>query len=122
MNILKSLHKYVPFCEVDEKKCYGEQGIVGDQLSVERAVNGHVSLANGFTAEERLEGLHFEVADWHAGNKFLEVRYFVLINIHVQTYLTAVLIGGLLHKIMIQKQLNFKTNRNENINIKFELI
>ena len=84
---------------------------MGDQLSVERAVNGHVSLANSFTAEERLEGLHFEVADWHAGNTFLEVGYFVLIDIHVQTYLTTVLIGGLLHKIMIQKQLNFKTSK-----------
>ena len=41
---------------------------------MERAVNGHMSLANGFTPEERLEGLHFEVADWHAGNKFLEVH------------------------------------------------
>ncbi len=68
---------------------------MGDQFSVERAVNGHASLANGFTAEERLEGLHFEVADWHAGNKFLEVGYFVLIDIHVQSYLTAMLIGGL---------------------------
>ena len=32
-----------------------------------------MSLANRFTPEERGEGLHFEVADWHAGNKFLEV-------------------------------------------------
>lgn len=47
--------------------------MVGDQLSVERAVDGKVSLSNGFTPEERLDGLHFEVADWHAGNKFLEV-------------------------------------------------
>ena len=73
LNILQSIHKHVPFNgDVDERQ-YGEQGIVGDQLSVERAVNGHMSLANGFTPEERLEGLHFEVADWHAGNKFLEV-------------------------------------------------
>lgn len=53
---------------------------MGDQLSVERAVNGHMSLANGFTPEERLEGLHFEVADWHAGNKFLEVHVCLRIN------------------------------------------
>ncbi len=56
-----------------DQKVYGDQGVVGDQLSVERAINCKVSLANGFTSEERVEGLHFEAADWHAGNKFLEV-------------------------------------------------
>ena len=48
--------------------------MVGDQLTVERAVNGHVSLSNGFTPEERLDGLHFQIADWHTGNKFLQVN------------------------------------------------
>ena len=75
MNILKSLHQYVPFYSVGEEKRHGEQGVVGDQLSVERAVNGHVRLANGFTAEECLEGLHLEEADLHSGNKFLQVSY-----------------------------------------------
>ena len=37
------------------------------------SVNGHYSLANGSTPEERLEGLHFEIADWHGGNKVTEV-------------------------------------------------
>ena len=32
-----------------------------------------MSLQNGFTPEGRLEGLHFEIADWHAGNKALRV-------------------------------------------------
>ena len=73
LNILRTLHNYVPYGGDGDDWQYGEQGIVGDQLSIERAVNGHISLANGFTPEDRLEGLHFEVADWHAGNKFLEV-------------------------------------------------
>ena len=73
--ILKFLHAYVPYKEKDDENVYGSQGVVGDQLSIERAINCHISLANGFTAEERLDGLHFEVADWHAGNKFLEVSY-----------------------------------------------
>ena len=47
---------------------------MGDQLTVERAVNEHNALCNGFTPEERLEGLHFEVADWHAGNKAIGVN------------------------------------------------
>jgi hypothetical protein len=71
--IIKSLHQYVPFYGEEEDRVYGEQRVVGDQLSVERGVNGHMSLANGFTPEQRGEGLHFEIADWHAGNKFLEV-------------------------------------------------
>ena len=70
-----SLHEYVPHHVEEEERKYGDQRVVGDQLSVERGVNGHMSLANGFTPEERLEGLHFEIADWHAGNKFLEVMY-----------------------------------------------
>lgn len=91
IKILKKLHKFVP-CDKNtlfnkeeaiehqlpsedgqKEPVFGHQGIVGDQLSVERGISGHMSLSNGFTKEERLEGLHFEIADWHAGNKFLEV-------------------------------------------------
>ena len=72
LRVLQELHQYVPHHGDDENRKYGEQGVVGDQLSVERAVNEHCSLANGFTPEERLEGLHFEIADWHGG-KFLEI-------------------------------------------------
>ena len=75
LNILRALHKYVPYSGDGEERKYGEQGIVGDQLSVERAVNGHMSLANGFTPEERVEGLHFEVADWQAGNQVFRGMY-----------------------------------------------
>ena len=73
--MLKELHSYVPFHGEGCEQVYAEQGVVGDQLSVERAVNGHNGIANGFTPEDRLDGLHFEIADWHAGNKFLEVCF-----------------------------------------------
>ena len=75
LRVLQELHQYVPYHGDDENRVYGEQGVVGDQLSVERAVDGQCSLANGFSPEERLEGLHFEIADWHGGNKFLEVSF-----------------------------------------------
>ena len=75
LSILKSLHKYVPSYGDGENKHCGAQGVVGDQLSVERAINGHMSLSNGFTPDERTDGLHFEIADCHAGNKFLEVSH-----------------------------------------------
>lgn len=74
INIIKFLHTFVPHdLGEEEERLYGDQGVVGDQLSVERAVNGHMSLSNGFSPEERTEGLHFEIADWHSGNKFLDV-------------------------------------------------
>ncbi|XP_028404057.1 uncharacterized protein LOC114526731 isoform X1 [Dendronephthya gigantea] len=79
--ILKSLQKYVPCYGEDKDKQYAGQGVVGDQLSVERGVNGLSSVANGFTPDERIEGLHFEIADWHAGNKFLEVAFSQLYNV-----------------------------------------
>ena len=55
--------------------------MVGDQLTIKRSVNGHAAPSNGFTPEERLEGLHFEIADWHAGNKFLQVNDIFFLNL-----------------------------------------
>ena len=78
LQILKSLYAYVPSYGTGNEKICGEQGLVGDQISVERGINGHMSLANGFSPDDRLDGLHFEIADWHAGNKFLEVSIFNL--------------------------------------------
>ena len=40
---------------------------------MKQAVNYLSSLANGFTPEERLDGLHVEIADWHTDMKFLAV-------------------------------------------------
>lgn len=46
---------------------------MGDQLTIEWAVNAFKSIANGYTPEEHLQGFHFGIADWHAGMKFLGV-------------------------------------------------
>ena len=72
-NILKELHKYVPYVGSSKNREYADQAIVGDQLTVERAVNVHNTLNNGFTPKQRLDGLHFEFADWHGVNKCLDV-------------------------------------------------
>ncbi len=77
VEVLKNLHQYVPQCGEGEERKYGHQGIVGDQLTIERAVNSHVSIANGFSPEERLDGLHFEIADWHSGYRFLQVNLYL---------------------------------------------
>ena len=82
-NILDYLQKYVPCYEREEIVEYAEQGVVGDQLTVERGVNGLFEVSNGFTAEERHEGLHFEVADFHGGMKFLEVNCNSVYTVHI---------------------------------------
>ena len=74
LKILKSMHIYVPSFGDGKDKKFGKQGLVGDQRSVECGINGHMSLAKGFEPDERLDGVHFEIADWHAGNKFIKVR------------------------------------------------
>ena len=71
--ILDELQQFVPQYNDGDQIMYAAQGIVGDQLTVERGVNGLLEVSNGFTAEERHEGLHFEIADFHGGLKFLEV-------------------------------------------------
>eukprot|EP00794_Sanderia_malayensis_P012437 gene12437-13723_t len=68
--ILETMHQYVPCCEDQEDKKFSSQAIVGDQLTVERGVNGLMDVSNGFTSEERREGLHVEIADFHGGIKF----------------------------------------------------
>ena len=73
--ILKQLHEFVPFVDDGEEREYYHQAVVGNQLTVERAVNAHITLCNGFTPAEQLQGLHFETADWHAGNKAIGVCF-----------------------------------------------
>ena len=74
--VLTALHQYYQYVSYygdGDDRVYSSQGLVADQLSVERGMNALFELANGFTPEERLEGLDLEIADWHAGNKFLKV-------------------------------------------------
>ena len=64
------MHKYVPSFGDGKDKKYGKNGLVEDQLCVECGINGQMFLANVFEPNEKLDGLHFEIADWHAGNRF----------------------------------------------------
>lgn len=74
VHILKTFQGYVPFTinESGEKE-FHKQLFSGDQLSVERALNVVHSVANGYTEEDRLEGMVFQIGDWHACVKLLEV-------------------------------------------------
>ncbi len=72
--VLNELHsKYVPSAVIDGDTVCGVQGFAADQLSVERGVNCLFQLQNGFTAVERMDGIHMEVADFHAQMKFFQV-------------------------------------------------
>lgn len=73
VKVLQQVQQYLPTTGEDEEIKFAEQGVVGDQLTIERAVNAVRSMANGYTPLERLEGFHFGIADWHAGVKFLSV-------------------------------------------------
>ena len=63
--VLQEIPQYVPCYGEGKEKVYSGQGVAGDQLSVERGVNYLLQIANGLTPEERKEGLHFEISDFH---------------------------------------------------------
>ena len=73
IDVLKKFHSYIPFTMVDGKKKFINQLCVGDQLSVERAVNCIHSVSNEYTPEDHLEDFNMQLGDWHTGVKILEV-------------------------------------------------
>ena len=89
LDILKTLHKYVPskpgteglYFYITIMELYFTLMIevstllfMGDQLTVERARNTAKSRVNAPSALEALEGLQPAVCDWHAECIFLQVR------------------------------------------------
>lgn len=73
LSILKHFHSYIL------KKSDGDydgQLFAGDQLTLERAVNVVQSVANGYSPEDRLEGINLQLGDWHAAVKLLTVSIF----------------------------------------------
>ena len=57
---------------------FDAQLFAGDQLTVERATNVIGSVENGYTAQDRLEGINLQLGDWHAAVKMLEVSVYKL--------------------------------------------
>lgn len=70
LSILQQFHTYLP--KTGDMQ-YDGQIFTGDQVTVERAVNVIASVSNGYTPEDRLEGMNLQIADWHAGVKILDV-------------------------------------------------
>eukprot|EP00794_Sanderia_malayensis_P002674 gene2674-3093_t len=94
VNIPKDLHQYVPTARLEDEQIFGDLAIVGDQLTVECGVNARNTLVNGFERKERLEGLHFEFADWHGINKGLECTLYSDRNLINKTNVKADVIGN----------------------------
>ena len=73
IDILRHLQGLVPtYGEGDEEK-FERISVVGDQITVERGVEGKFSVSNAYTPGRRLDGIYFQLADWHHENKFLDV-------------------------------------------------
>ena len=68
LEILKQFQSYLPR---SGDGGYDGQLFTGDQLTVERAINVIASVSNGYTPEDRLEGINLQLGDWHAGVKLL---------------------------------------------------
>lgn len=74
IEFLRHFQTYLPTVTIQGEKKFASQICMGDQLSVERAVNAIHSVSNGHTAEDRLEGFTIQLGDWHTGVKILEVK------------------------------------------------
>ena len=72
LNILEHIHSYLP-SGGDDSDVFDSTTCIGDQLTVERAVNAIMSRQNGYTKEERLANINIGIADWHADMNFLQV-------------------------------------------------
>ena len=83
VKVLQHVQQYLPSVDEGEKLQLAEQGIVGGQLTIERAVNAVKSMANGYTPLDCLDCFHIGIADWHSGVKFLSVSEILINNIFI---------------------------------------
>ena len=74
IDIIRGLHRLVPTMEgPGGQENFDRVPVVGDQKTMERGVEAQFSVRNAYTKSRRLEGLFFQLADWHHENKFLAV-------------------------------------------------
>ena len=78
-DIVRKLHGVVPVVEVDDNEVFDRIPVVGDHKTLERGVEAQFSVRNGYSKAWRLEGLFFQLADWHHENKFLSVSFFKIV-------------------------------------------
>ena len=79
IDIARYLHDLVPSVGEGMNEKFRRMPVVGDQLTIERGVEAKFSVSNAYTPQRRLEGIYFQLADWHHENKFLDVCCKVLL-------------------------------------------
>ncbi|KAL9955364.1 hypothetical protein ACROYT_G036674 [Oculina patagonica] len=75
IDILRILHEWVPHTNDNGVEIFDRVPVVGDQLTLERGLEGQFSVSNAYSKRGRLEGLFFQLADWHLENKFLALIF-----------------------------------------------
>ena len=66
IDIIRGLHRLVPTHEgPGGQENFDHVPVVGDQKTMERGVEAQLSVRNAYTKSGRLEGLFFQLADWH---------------------------------------------------------
>lgn len=88
--MLTILHQFYTYLPTSGENEVDPQLFAGDQLTVERAVNVIASVSNGYTPEHRLEGMNFQIGEWHAGVKLLSVS--PEFSFHLQLYGLSVIV------------------------------
>ena len=74
IDIIRGLHDLVFTVEgPGGKEEFDRVPVVGDQKTMERGVEAKFSVRSAYTKRRRLEGLFFQLADWHQENNFLAV-------------------------------------------------
>lgn len=80
LSVLKHIHAYLPSANEGNHKTFDNANVIGDQLTVDRAINAIMSQQNGYSEEDRLTHLNIGVADWHTDMNFLQVDKFCTVQ------------------------------------------
>ena len=89
IDIVRELHEIVPDAGPDDGEVFDRVSVVGAQKTMERGVEAQFSVQNAYTKTRRLEGLFFQLADWHHENKFLSVSFSLYngqYSVHIAMY------------------------------------
>ena len=65
IDIVRELHEIVPVAGPDDGEVFDRVPVVSDQKTMKRVVEAQFSVRNAYTKTQRLEGLFFQLADWH---------------------------------------------------------
>ena len=96
IDIVRLLHQWVPSSgESEEDETFDRLPVVGDQKTMERGVEAQFSVSNAYTRRRRLEGVFFQLADWHHENKFLSVSVMYYMLCYISCNILTVYLQGL---------------------------